>query len=151
MEDVIDGALAAPPSRQAHRDRRAAGRRAKRRQRIVGVPMGLLGLALIALGTYSYLQNQDSGGPDEVRVGGITQERTTLPPSTTVPAQTSTMPLANLPLPGTDVGSPTVEEAPAADVIVPGSTSTTTIAPPRVVTSTAAPGSTPAPSPSPGR
>lgn len=105
--------------------------------------MAMLGLALIGLGTYSYLRNQDADGPGSVQVGGVTQERTTTSPAATMVDATSSTPLANLPLPGT------AAEAPAAQVIS-GSTTTTTIPPPRVVTTTLPAGSTPDPSPRPG-
>lgn len=146
MDNEVGDALTRAPSRRAHRDSRAAMRRAKRRQRLVGIPMAMLGLALIGLGTYSYLRNQDADGPGSVQVGGVTQERTTTSPSTTVVDATSSTPLANLPLPGT------AAEAPPAEVITPGAArpTTTTIPPPRVVTTTLPAGSTPEPESRPG-
>jgi hypothetical protein len=106
---------AGAPSRQSHRELRAAYRRAKIRQRLVGIPIALAGVALIALGVSSFLNNQGQGTED-VRVGGVTLER----PSSTLQTTTTSTPdggtpssLGELPMPGTG------EDAPALPTSVP--------------------------------
>lgn len=97
------------PSRQPHRDQRAQFRRATIRQRLVGIPLALIGIALIGLGTYSFMNGRLAPASD-VQVGGLTLERPTTTPATTAPGSPSnasvrlphgSSPLAEIPMPGT--------------------------------------------------
>jgi len=95
------------PSRQPHRDQRAQFRRATIRQRLVGIPLALIGIALIGLGTYSFMNGRAAPASD-VQVGGLTLERPA--PTTTAlesPSDASvrlpegSSPLVGIPMPGT--------------------------------------------------
>lgn len=124
------------PSRQTHRDQRARYRRAKVRQWLVGIPLAMVGIALIGLGTYSFLNGRST--PSGVQVGGLTIERPTTSTTTTAStagqpdgtgedaSSTGVSPLAGLPMPGTAETSVVAGET----FTTPDRSETTTSAPP---------------------
>ena len=75
-----------PPNRDRFRQERAERRRiqkAERRRKLIGVPLVLLGISLIAAGAYVFVNNGDDAPLPGSEVGGtsIVREATTVPPT----------------------------------------------------------------------
>ena len=112
-----------PPSRERFREERRPIRAADRRRKLIGVPVVIIGLGLVATGAYIYTQDDSTNVP--VNVQGTTVERTTTTTSTTTTTtSTTTLPPTTLP-PTTVAPTTTVKKK----VVRPATTVAPTTAP----------------------